>query len=338
MTRMDGARAQKGEVNAIRSQETIGSLEMGAIWFDPARPCLPSPQFLIERFLKISWTIFPFIALSLILAVIATFRNFGFDQVDDVYPEVADGWGVWYWLAHIGLSYHAFFFIVNSALSAQIFVVAIPPSRKVFPVLASIVAILYMDLWYLFGQARWGMALALLSVSVVSNSVPVFLLSGLIAFFIHKGVAGGIVLLLCWRILRKWDWALPPAIALSLGMSIAVHSIPTQLLVLAGYGNYLNWDQLPSANTPVKFYYLLGVLFLWKLKEKSRPNDLIILTLLFLPLSFFNVFAGRAYVLYAVTLLAYIMRSSIPRYVVVPILLPFLADIGILLFNSGYFF
>jgi hypothetical protein len=328
---MQEAEARKGDTYAI------GSTGLRLTWLDPTRPFLPTPQYLFDRFLNRSWTIFPFLAFSLILGLIATFRTFGFDQVEDIYPDVADGWGFWYWLAHIGLSYRAFFFIVNSVLSAQILVVAIPPPHKRFRLFASIVAILYMDLWYLFGQARWGMALALITVSIVSNSVPVFLISALIAFFIHKGVAGGIVLLLCWRVLRKWKWGLPTAIVLCIGMSVAVNSIASKLLVLAGYANYLNWDQLPNANTPIKFYFMLTVLFCWKFKEKSRANDLIILTLLFLPFSYFNVFAGRAYVLYSVTLLAYLVRSNIPRYVAIPILLPYLADIGMLLFRSGYF-
>jgi len=308
-------------------------------WFDPTRPILPAPQDLIRRFLEARWATLLYLLFPPVLAAIATFRTFGFDDVRDLYPhEIADGWGIWYWFAQFHIQYDLYFFVINLVLAAEILLLAFPPQRKNLITPVSIVTFLYLIFWYLFGQARWGMALALLVPAAVVSSLPVLLLVGSVAFLIHKGIAGGVLLLVGWRMLKDRRFGLPIAIVGCAALSYAIHAISEKLLVLAGYANYLNWENLPDANTPYKFYYFLAILLFWKWKEGKAANHLLILTLLFLPVSYFIVFAGRSYVIYSVTVLAYFLARRTPAYVRYPFLALYVLDTGVLLFKSGFYF
>jgi len=109
-------------------------------------------------------------------------------------------------------------------------------------------------------------------------------------------------------------------------------------MVLAGYAVYLNWGNLPSANTPLKFYWAIAVLLLWRFRDKQTSQPLLILTLISLPFSYFIVFAGRTFEMYSVLVLYCLARTPAPRSVKFLFLVPYFADLGNLLFNSGFYF
>jgi hypothetical protein len=276
---------------------------------------------------------------TLSLAAVATFRNFGFDMdtAKQLYPYVADGWGLWYWLAQTGIGSILFFFIVNLALSALILLLAFPSGQRALPLSVSLVALLYLDCWFLFGQARYGMAVALISIAAAAGGVPTLIIFGLLAFFIHKVTVGGLLLVALWYALKKMRHGLAIAAVLCAVLTYIVEVAFSNVLLVLGYGNYLVWTALPSANTPYKFYYIVAILLLWKCLDRNAPNSVLILTLLFLPFSYFNVFAGRAFEFYAIMLLPCLGDSSMPRYVRYPILTLFLADVSWLFFTSGFY-
>jgi ABC-type sulfate transport system permease subunit len=110
------------------------------------------------------------------------------------------------------------------------------------------------------------------------------------------------------------------------------------LLLVAGYSNYGNWDTLPSTNTAVKYYYILFLLLAWKIKDHTASNRILVLTLLFLPFAYFNVFAGRSYMLYAVALLGMLHDFGVPRLLRSLLLVVYVADVIVLLFISGHYF
>jgi hypothetical protein len=306
-------------------------------WLDPSKPFLPAPRILISEILGARSVLLLILPISLLFGAVATFRSFGFDLVDAIYPEVADGWGIWYWFAHLGFSYTFFFFTLNLALSVQILLVAFPGWRKSTHLSISILFIAYMILWNLFGQARWGMAIALLAPAAVYATFPVFMLCGVVAFLIHKGMAGGIFIFCLWRLLKDRKHALKIAVLFATCISLALHFLFGPLLALAGYENYAGWEGLPSANTPLKYYYFLAVLALWAIRDRRVTRTLFILTLVFLPSSYFNALAGRAYTLYSIALFSVLVKAQIPRHIRLLIALPYVADLGVLLFASGFY-
>ena len=290
----------------------------------------------LKRFLRVVG----FSLLAMVLAVIATVRTFGFDYRDggarDLYPYVADGWGIWYWFAQLQLNVDRFFVVVHLCFALQIIALAFPRKTKL-PVSISLVLFAYMTFWFLFGQARYGMAAACLAVGAASGSLPLIFLLGLVATLFHKAAAGGVLLLWLWHVLQKRRHGLLIALIASGVLSLGVVIASQKFLAAIGYGNYLNWSALPGANTPMKFYYLLAVLALWKLYDRKAPNKLLILTLLFLPFSYFIVFAGRAFELVGVLLLTYLVRFHAPRFVRYAVALLFLADVYVLVFQSGMY-
>jgi hypothetical protein len=272
--------------------------------------------------------------------LLATYRTFGFDLeggVRDLYPYVADGWGLWYWLAQAHLDFNTFFCIINLVFAAQIFVVSFPAQERRHSVAVSIMLLLYMALWFLFGQARYGMALAVLTPAI-SGAFPVFILCSGIAILLHKAAAGPVALLLLWRLLNRKKYGLIAAVVICCIFSYVVSSLAEQVMVLAGYAVYLNWGNLPSANTPLKFYWAIAVLLLWRFRDKQTSQPLLILTLISLPFSYFIVFAGRTFEMYSVLVLYCLARTPAPRSVKFLFLVPYFADLGNLLFNSGFYF
>lgn len=279
------------------------------------------------------------LVFSLTFGLVATDRTFGFDSLRDLYPHlIADGWGVWYWLAVCGLGYHLYSLIVNVAFAAMIFTVSVPSWRECKSSLISVLSIGYFAFWFLFGQARYGMALALIAPAAVLGGDAAFLTLGILAFFVHKGVAGGFFLLWVWRILRHRKSGIVLGIAVATILYFILHFIFGGLLELAGYANYAGWANLPSANTPLKFFYLIAVLLLWFCRERSSPRTSFILTLIFFPLAYFNVFAGRGFQLYSIVLFSILLRVRSPLLIRILILIPYVADLLNLLFTSGFYF
>ena len=277
---------------------------------------------------------------SFAFALVATFRTFGFDldTAKEFYPYVADGWGIWYWVAQTGLRPNSFFFIVNFAFSILIFQLAFPAKQHSFPLVVSMATILYLDLWFLFGQARYGMAVTLIAIAVAYGGLPSLILIGTLSYLIHKATIGGLLLVALWLVLQRTRYGLSIAALLCSALIFVIKVTFSRILLLIGYGNYLVWSSLPDTNTPVKFYFIIAVLLLWKYLDKNAPNKILILTLLFLPFAYVNVFAGRAYELYAILLLPCLGESSVKEYVRYPILALFIADVSLLLFNSGFYF
>jgi len=280
------------------------------------------------------------VLFTLGFGLLATYRTFGFDLdggVRDAYPYVADGWGLWYWLAQAHLGFDVFFCIVNLVFALQIYVGAFPTREQRHSITISLVFLLYMELWFLFGQARYGMALAALTPAI-TGGFPVFVLCSSIAILLHKAAVGPVIILIVWRLLNRRKYGLIAAVAACCLFSYLVHGLAERLMVLAGYAMYLNWENLPSANTPYKFYWAVAVLLLWWIKDKQAARPLLILTLLSLPFSYFIVFAGRTFEMYSVFALYCLVRISAPRSVKLLFLVPYFADLGSLLFKSGFYF
>ncbi|MGD0155688.1 MAG: hypothetical protein ABSB50_06305 [Terracidiphilus sp.] len=202
-------------------------------------------------------------------------------------------------------------------------------------------------LWFLFNQTRYGTALALIVPAAVSGSLPLLFLSGTVASFVHKGAAGGVLLLGLWRVLQGRKHGLLVAGIVSAAGIFLILRFAGPLATLAGYGTYVGWwDQtLPAAHTPLKYYYMLAVLLAWKLRNIHGPHSgsniidrLLILTLLFLPLSYYVVFAGRSFQMYSVVLLFALLQAKTPRPLQMFLLIPYFADLTVLLFSSGFYF
>lgn len=301
-------------------------------------PIMPTISGLLKK--TVVWKrIFAIFFVSLMLGSIATFRSFGFDMdgTQDAYPFVADGWGLWYWFAQVGLNFYSFFLIINLIFAIQILRFSYPLSNhRSTPVRAvAVLSFLYLLFWFLFGQARYGMALVLLAPAAAFSNWPIFLFCGITASFIHKAAGGGLLLLALWRYLRRHRHGVFIASAISAGLSYGVHALSTTLLVLVGYGDYLNWDTMPAANTPVKYYYIIGILLFWKLFRKQGSDSLLILALIFLPFSYFNVFAGRSFHMFSIVLLCLLLKPEVPQFLRYLLLIPYFVDLVILLLFSG---
>lgn len=277
---------------------------------------------------------------SLLFAAVATFRTFGFDldTAKEFYPYVADGWGIWYWLAQTGLGPTSFFFIVNFAFSVSIFELAFPPTERSGSFVVSMATVVYLDFWFLFGQTRYGMAATLIAIALLSGGLPSLILIGTLSCLIHRAAIGGLLLVAVWIALQRTRHGLAIAALLCSALIFVMKVTFSRILLLIGYGNYLVWSSLPATNTPIKFYFIIAVLLVWKCFDKDASNKILILTLLFLPFSYVNVFAGRAYEFYAILLLPCLGDSSVKKYVRYPIVALFIADVSLLLFNSGFYF
>ena len=206
----------------------------------------------------------------------------------------------------------------------------------------------YMDvLWFLFNQTRYGTALALIVPAAVSGSLPLLFLSGTVASFVHKGAgrrgsSAGVV----------EGFAGSKARSSRCRDRQCCRHIPDSrfagpLATLAGYGTYVGWwDQtLPAAHTPLKYYYMLAVLLAWKLRNIHGPHSgsniidrLLILTLLFLPLSYYVVFAGGPSKCIRLYYCSLYCRLKTPRPLQMFLLIPYFADLTVLLFSSGFYF
>lgn len=282
------------------------------------------------------------VVITAVLATVATFRSWGFDYVDggikDLYPFVANGWGLWYWLAKLKLDFYSFSFLLNMVLSSQIVSLSLPYRLKLRLIPLPLIFFTYMVFWFLFGQARYGMAVGLIAAGAIVGSYPAVILLGLIATLIHKAAGGVMLLILLWIFLKERRHGLITALASSAVLSFVVVEGFKKILLMTGYGDYLNWGSLPGAETPLKFYYLIGVLALWKILDRKMSDQYLILTFLFLPFSYVVVFAGRAFEMYVVILLALLCREEAPWYVRYSIALLLLVDVSMLLFTSGFFF
>jgi hypothetical protein len=278
------------------------------------------------------------IAFTGVLGFLATFSSFGFDKLDDLYPFIAEGWGLWYWLAQVGLGFTTYLFIVNTALAALIFRLAVPLHRRTLPLGLCLLTIAYFVLWFQFGQARYGMALALLAPAAVSGGWLVFWVCGLIAVLIHKGVAGAVLLLCLWRILRNRRKGLIIAVAVSIVSAVLVHSTLGRLLELAGYANYRGWVNQQAANTPIKYFYLIAVFFLLRMRQKKDAASLLTLAVVFLPTAYYNVFAGRGFQACSAVLFAALLETSAPWYIQLFIMIPYVIELVWLLLYSGLYF
>jgi hypothetical protein len=283
---------------------------------------------------------------SLLLTCVATFRSFGFDLKETIadYPNVAGGWGVWFWLAQQRWDFLTFFFIVNSILTFIISNLAFPAAKEGYSEyrLVQVVTLLYMCLWFLFGQARYGSGVGLIAYAIGFESVPIAIVLFALAFFTHKAVAGGIGIVLLWLILRRSKYGPLIAALICAVVTYAITQTAGALLQFAGYSNYLNWKGLPPANTPYKYLYFAALLVGWLLLAKGRDEictakEILILTVLFFPFSLYLVFAGRSYQLYAVILLTLLARTSVPFVVRYLMLIVYVFDIYSLLFRSGCF-
>ena len=225
--------------------------------------------------------------------------------------------------------------VVNLVLATMIFLVVWPRRSSDLHVSTAIATLLFLVLWFFFGQSRYGMALALFVPAAVSGTVFAFALCGIVAAFIHKGAAGGFLLLALWRLLRNKKHGTSVALALCGVGVISIKAVLDQILVLTGYANYGGWIELPDANTPLKYYYFLSILIIWRLCASGASNGLLILTFLFLPLSYFTVLAGRSYQLYATIVLFSLSQMETPRIIRILLVIPFLADVWMLVFKSG---
>jgi hypothetical protein len=284
------------------------------------------------------------------ISVICAFRTFGWDKenpggVHEIYPYVADGWGAWYWLAKLHLDFYVFFFLVSLALVVQLLPLAFPRGRQAGSWPVSIVLLLYVTFWFLFIQLRYGTALALLAPAAFVGGFAPLVLASIVGFLIHRGVVGGVVLLIFWKLLRGRWYGMPIAMVFALGCTYAVRTLADTLVTLAGYANYIDWDRLSAPDTPLKYYYLFVVLALWwicgrRASPRSRKDaeNLLILTLLFWPLSYYIVFAGRSFQMYSVVFLFALLYAEVPRFIQILLMVPYVAELTHLFFASGFYF
>jgi len=276
-----------------------------------------------------------------VFSLLGTFRNFGFDLngsdgVRNLYPYVADGWGIWYWFAKCGLEFNTYYFIINLVFTAWIFALVFPKERT-YAKTVSFTLLLYIVFWFLFGQARYGMAAVLLGLATAIGSGLWLLVLGALAFLIHRGAAGGVLLLGAWLLLRHRKYGLAITLVLSAAISLFMLYESNTILLLSDYANYENLEKLPAALTPVKYYYLTAVLLLWKCFNWKAADSLLILILIFLPFSYFIVFAGRSYEMFAVIFLTALLTTKMPIPIRACLLAMFVVDVGVLFFKSGFF-
>jgi hypothetical protein len=277
------------------------------------------------------------------LALIGTVRDFGYDLsgiggVRTIYPWVADGWGVWYWFAQLGLDFNVYFFIVSLALAAGILLLAFPGYGQKYSKPVSLTILIYLVFWFLFAHTRYGMSVVLVALAVGANSLWILALAGAAAFFFHRAIAGAVLLLGLWLMLRKQRHGLMIAAALCALLTYFFYLHADKLLLLAAYDNYTSWDTMPNANTQFKYEFDILILCIWKYFDRKAPNSLLILALLFLPTAFYNVFAGRAHEVYTAVFLSGLLTAAMPRWLKYLLLAEFLADISLLIFASGAFF
>lgn len=308
----------------------------------PSEPLPPArrPKADLRQLAK-SFRLPLFAVFCFVLSLLGTFRNFGFDLagldgVRGLYPYVADGWGIWYWFARLGLSFNVYYLIVNLAFTACIFMLAFPKGKD-YPKTVSFTLLLYVVFWFVFGQARYGMAAVLLALAIPLGSTFWLFALGLIAVLIHKAALGGVLLVALWLFLRRRKRGLAWALLFSVVISVIMLYGANNILTLIGYANYENLEALPAALTPVKYYYLIAILLLWKCFNWKAPDDLLILILIFLPFSYFIVFAGRSYEIFAVVFLTLMLTTKMPASVRLSMLALFVADVGLLFFHSGFF-
>ncbi len=280
---------------------------------------------------------------SLWLAAIGTFRNFGYDLdgdtgVRNVYPYVAEGWGIWYWTARVGIKFDLFFFFWSFVLSAGILMLAFPGKGRHYSKSVSLSILLYLSFWFLFAQTRYGTAVVLIALAIGTSSLWLTILAGVVAFLFHRGISGAVALVVIWLALRKCRHGLIAAIGISALLGWFLYLQADNILLLTAYDNYTSLQNLPAANTPFKYYYDIALLAAWKFTDRKASNDLLILALLFLPTSYFNVFAGRAHEVYAALFLSWMLIGSVPRVVKYLLLAEYVADVGLLAFTSGVFF
>lgn len=279
-------------------------------------------------------------SLTVLMAVVATFRHFGFDLVSlrGLYPDdVADGWGLWYWLAQLRLTFVFYFLLLNLCLSIQILMLAFPKRPKKLDWPASIVLAAYCILWFLFGQARYGMAIGLITAVAATNSLLLLFLGGVIAAFIHKATAGGFLLILGWLLLRNKKYGILMALGISGLLAFILLRGGNNLLVIAGYAGYISLDNLPAAATPLKYYFCLAILVVGWLRNEPEARFLLILALLFLPTSYFNAFAARAFNIFALILLITLRSGRMSKPFTYLLLVPFVVDlIHLVVFGGAY--
>lgn len=274
------------------------------------------------------------VLFCLVLSLLGTFRSFGFDLDGDVgvrtlYPYVAGDWGAWYWFAKCGLSFNTYFFIIN-LLFAVCFFMLVFPRRRPFSKTVSFTLLLYVMFWFFFGQTRYGMAAVLLGLASLGGGLWLIVL-GALAFLIHRAVIGGVLLLGLWLILRRRKYGLAMALVISVALSAFMLYEVNKILLLTDYANYENLEKLPAALTPLKYYYLIGVLLLWKCFNWKAPDQLLILVLIFLPFSYFIVFAGRSYEIFAVIFMTALLTTKIPIPVKCFLLALFASDVVMVL-------
>jgi len=284
-----------------------------------------------------------FLLCSLSLALVGTFRNFGYDLngadgVRGIYPDVADGWGAWHWLAQLGLNFDLYFFVLSLLLSVGIMTLAFRAGRGdgSFPV--SLTLAIYLIFWFLFAQTRYGTAVVFVCLAVAANSIWLFAISVAVGFFFHRAIAGGALLVAAWLILRNRKWGLILAAVLSCMLAYIIFSQADKILLLTAYSNYKGLELNAPANTPLKYYFDIAILVLWKCFNRKAPHDLLVLAVLFLPTSYYIVFAGRAHEFYSTIFLSCLLTSPAPRLVKYAILAEYLFDVGMLAFGSGAFF
>jgi hypothetical protein len=291
----------------------------------------------------------PLLFFSFLLAIVATTRHFGFDLYNEnnslywIYPYVADGWGVWYFLANLGLNFYAFFFLANCLLAAAIMWLAFPAAREKsarFDV-TQLALLFYMMFWFLFGQARYGTAVGLLAIAAFCESLPLALCLMLFAFLIHKAALGGVLLIFGWRLLRRRKHGVLLALVFCLAVSALVLAFSRQLLSLSGYAGYSYWEESLMAATPLKYLGVLALLLLWLWwwrDPAGHARNLLILALLVFPFSLYVVFAGRSYQLFFVVFLAGLREKMVPQPVKYLAGLMCAVELYILLFRTGLYF
>ena len=299
-------------------------------------------EFLIRKWIN-PQRFLPLAFLVLLLALIATFRHFGFDLeppegLRGRYPEeIADGWGLWYWAAKFQLNFNLYLFLINICLSIQILLLAFPKKPRTQVWAASIIMAGYCILWFLFGQSRYGMAIILIIMGIASNSPLWLLLLGIIAVLIHKATAGGLLLVFGWLLLRQKKYGFVIALLFSGVLTYLVLQQAQNILILANYENYSNWEKLPPSITPLKYYYCIGCFLIGWIRKETEARSLLILALLFLPTSYFLVFAGRAFDIFALILLFYLISGRVSKPLTYLLLIPFVVDLIHLVFASGLY-
>ena len=286
-----------------------------------------------------------FVFGSLALAAAATFRNFGYDlngvgEVKASYPYVADGWGIWYWLAQVDLNFDLYFFVLTLLLSAGILLLAISGGKLNRPrhLSVAITITIYFSFWFLFAHSRYGTAVVMIALAVTVNNFWLLAAAISTGYFFHKAVAGGAFLIGIWLMLRNRKYGLIAGAVIACGIAAFLFHFSDWILLFTEYDSYQSWNSNAAANTPLKYYFDIAVLLAWKGCNRKAPNGALLLALLFLPTAYYNVFAGRAHEFYAAFLLSFLLTNPVPRPVRYAIVAEYLIDVGNLAFFSGVFF